>query len=92
MALLQENGERNIHWIKGKIILEYENEDAARAVFESINVDNYQYVHCSVKGRKIICEARAERAPNSFTPWMTFWPALSSPRRSIVKPDLFSYV
>jgi tRNA threonylcarbamoyladenosine modification (KEOPS) complex Pcc1 subunit len=62
MALLQENGQGNIPWIKGQIIMEYPTEDMAKAIFESIEVDNYQYVNCRVERNKIICEAKAEKA------------------------------
>ncbi len=62
MAVLKENGSGNISGIDGSIVIEYESEEMAKAVFESINVDNYQYVHCSLEGRRIICSSSSFRA------------------------------
>ena len=61
MAVLKASGKGNLHWIKGKIILEYENDRMAKAIYESINVDNYQFLDCKVEGNKILCESRAEK-------------------------------
>jgi len=62
MAVLKETGKGNISRIKGKLVFEYENEKMARAIFESIKVDNYQYVKCMLEGRNIICEAESLKA------------------------------
>ncbi len=62
MAVLSQNGSGDIHWIGGKILIKYDSDDMARAVFESIGVDNYQYVHCSLNGSIISCEARSTSA------------------------------
>ena len=61
MAVLKASRKGDLHWIKGNIILEYENEEMARAIYESINVDNYQFLDCKVEGNKIMCEAQAEK-------------------------------
>jgi len=61
MAVLKASGKGNLHWIKGKIVLEYESEEMARAIYESINVDNYNFLECKVEENRIQCEARAEK-------------------------------
>ncbi len=62
MAVLQEAGEGDLHRIRGRIIFSYESESMAKAIFESIKVDNYQYVKCRVENEKIICEATSSKA------------------------------
>ncbi len=62
MALLQTSGKGNLHWIKGEIIFSYQSEKMARAIFESIKVDNYQYVRCRREKNKIVCEAKSTKA------------------------------
>ncbi len=62
MAVFKASGKGDLHRIRGMITLEYENEEMARAIYESIDVDNYQFLDCTVKGNKLICETRAEKA------------------------------
>jgi len=62
MAVFEETGKGNISRIRGKLVFEYESEEMAKAIFESIKVDNYQYVKCRVEKEKIICEAESIKA------------------------------
>lgn len=62
MAVLPQDGQGDIPWIGGKILIEYDSEDMARAIFKSINVDNYKYVHCFLNGRTVCCEAKSTSA------------------------------
>ncbi len=55
MDVLAEAGKGDIHGLDVSITLEYETEDMAMGVFESIKVDNYEYVKCSRDGKIIKC-------------------------------------
>ncbi len=62
MAVLKETGEGNLHRIRGEIVFSYESSEMAKAIFESIRVDNYQYVKCRLENEKIVCEAESSKA------------------------------
>ncbi len=56
MDVLSETGKGDIYRLTVSITLEYETEDMAVSVFESISVDNYEYVKCSKDGKIIKCK------------------------------------
>ena len=60
MDVLQENGKGDIPRITGEIEFQYDSEDMARAIHSSISVDNYQFVRCERRGKRIRCVASAE--------------------------------
>lgn len=61
MDVLKEDGKRNLHRITATLILDYENEDMAKSILRSIEVDNYNFVKCEYKDKKIICEAKSDK-------------------------------
>ena len=46
--------------IKGKICLNYNNENSARLVFDSLEIDNKNYVDSELKDKKIIYEINSD--------------------------------
>jgi len=58
--ILQETGKGDIPWLTAEIRLEYESEEMAKAIFQSIEVDNYKFVECTLQGNRVVCRARAE--------------------------------
>ena len=46
--------------IKGTICLNYDNENSARLVFDSLEIDNKNYVESELKDKKIIYEINSD--------------------------------
>jgi hypothetical protein len=50
--------------IKCQLEFDYESEDEAKAVAKAVEVDNYQFVSISLKGKKLISIAESESIPS----------------------------
>ncbi len=61
MELLKEARSRDIYRLTAEITLEYDTESMSKNVFQSINVDNYQYIKCNHSGKVIRCEAKSDK-------------------------------
>ncbi|NPA75368.1 MAG: hypothetical protein GXO25_04725 [Euryarchaeota archaeon] len=65
MDVLTKNGKRAVHRISATLCLEFEDEKMAESIFKSVSVDNYQYIHCTLKGKKIECRVESDK-PSSL--------------------------